>query len=213
MKIKFSILVTACWLFVFTSYCQQPYYPDVIWQTKNPTELKLNKNKLDSAVSFALNNDNKVERDLRISLLKSYAREPDYKIIGATKQRGGPAGMILKNGYIVAQWGDVNRVDMTFSTTKSYLSTVAGLAIDDGLIKNIHDKVGEYVLDNSFEGAHNSSITWDHLLTQSSDWSGTLFGLNDWADRPPRDGGIDDWKNRKLNTPGTVYKYLSLIHI
>jgi CubicO group peptidase (beta-lactamase class C family) len=207
MKIKFSILVTACWLFVFTAYCQQPYYPDVIWQTKNPTELKLNKNKLDSAVSFALNNDNKVERDLRISLLKSYAREPDYKIIGATKQRGGPAGMILKNGYIVAQWGDVNRVDMTFSTTKSYLSTVAGLAIDNGLIKNVNDKVGEYVWDNSFEGAHNSSITWDHLLTQSSDWSGTLFGLNDWADRPPIDGGIDDWKNRKLNTPGTVYKY------
>jgi CubicO group peptidase (beta-lactamase class C family) len=207
MKIKFSILITTCWLFVVASIAQQPYYPDAVWQTKNPSELKLNKSFLDSAVSFAMNNDNKVERDLRISLLKSYAREPAYKIIGPTKPRGGPAGLIIKNGYIVAQWGDVERVDMTFSTTKSYLSTVAGLAIDNGLIKNVHDKVGQYVWDNSYEGVHNSSITWDHLLTQSSDWSGNLFGLNDWADRPPKEGGLDDWKNRKLNEPGSFYKY------
>ncbi len=207
MKKITSYLLLIQFAFIITIAAQQPYYPDANWQTKNPSELKLNKNVLDSAVSFAMNNDNKVERDLRISLLKSYAREPDYKIIGPTKQRGGPAGIILKNGYIVAQWGDVNRVDMTFSTTKSYLSTVAGLAIDNGLIKNVNDKVGQYVWDNSFEGVHNSSITWDHLLTQSSDWSGTLFGLNDWADRPPREGGIDDWKNRKLNQPGSVYKY------
>jgi CubicO group peptidase (beta-lactamase class C family) len=207
MKKIFSIFLVFQVVLLNGIVAQQPYYPDAIWQTKNPSELKLNKNVLDSAVSFAMNNDNKVERDLRIALLKSYAREPDYKIIGPIKHRGGPAGIILKNGYIVAQWGDVNRVDMTFSTTKSYLSTIAGLAVDNGLIKNVNDKVGEYVWDNSFEGAHNSSITWDHLLTQSSDWSGTLFGLNDWADRPPREGGIDDWKNRKLNIPGTVYKY------
>ncbi len=50
-------------------------------------------------------------------------------------------------------------------------------------------------------------ISWEHLLTQSSDWSGTLFGIKDWADRPPKEGGIDDWKHRKLHTPGTVFKY------
>ena len=27
-------------------------------------------------------------------------------------------------------------------------------------------------------------ITWDHLLRQTSDWSGTLWGKPDWADRP-----------------------------
>jgi CubicO group peptidase (beta-lactamase class C family) len=31
--------------------------------------------------------------------------------------------------------------------------------------------------------------------------------LHDWADRPPKKGGIDDWKNRKLNEPGTVFEY------
>ena len=123
------------------------------------------------------------------------------------KQRGGPAGLVIKNGYIAAQWGDVNRVDMTFSATKSFLSTVAGLAVDNGLIKNVTDKVNQYVLDESFEGEHNAKITWEHLLTQSSDWSGSLFGLYDWADRPPKEGTIDDWKNRKLLEPGTVFEY------
>ena len=207
MKKKYILLNIALWVFVVVTIAQQPYYPDAVWQTKNASELKINKVLLDSAVSFAMNNDNKVEKDLRIAILKSYAREPEYKIIGPTKPRGGPAGLVIKNGYIVAQWGDVERVDMTFSTTKSYLSTVAGLAIDNGLIKNVNDKVGQYVWDNTFDGVHNSTITWDHLLTQSSDWSGTLFGLNDWADRPPKEGGLDDWKNRKLNEPGTVYKY------
>ena len=127
--------------------------------------------------------------------------------MGPTKERGGPAGLIIKNGYIVAQWGDVNRVDMTNSVTKSFLSTIAGLAIDEGLIKNVTDKADTYVWDGTFTGQHNSKITWDNLLTQSSDWSGTLFDLQDWADRPPKEGTIDDWKNRKLNEPGTVFKY------
>ena len=196
-------LVLAC----INTIAQQVYYPGETWQTKKPAELQMNKTFLDSAVALALRSENKVDRDLRIANMKSYANEPGYKIIGPTRLRGGPAGLVIKNGYIVGQWGDVERVDMTFSVTKSFLSTVAGLAVDGKLIKNVSDKVDQYVWDESFEGAHNAKITWQHLLTQSSDWSGTLFGLHDWADRPPKEGSLDDWKNRKLNEPGTLYKY------
>ncbi len=194
-------------LYSFTIHAQQAYFPDALWQTKTPEELKINKQLLDSAIALAIRSENKVERDLRIANIKSYSKEPDYKIMGPMKERGAPAGLVIKNGYIVAQWGDVNRVDMTFSVTKSYLSTIAGLAIDNGLIKNVTDKVNQYVWDNSFEGEHNSKVSWEHLLTQSSDWSGSLFGLHDWADRPPREGSLDDWKNRKFFEPGTVYEY------
>jgi CubicO group peptidase (beta-lactamase class C family) len=186
---------------------QKPYFPDSIWQTKSASALKLNQTLLDSAVKLAITNEHKVDKDLRIAMLKSYANEPDYKIIGPTKERGGPAGIIIKGGYIVAKWGEVDRVDMTFSVTKSFLSTTAGLAIDNGLIKNVNDKASNYIWDESFKSVHNSKIIWDHLLTQSSDWSGTLFGLHDWADRPPRTGTIDDWKKRSFNEPGSVYKY------
>jgi CubicO group peptidase (beta-lactamase class C family) len=203
-KIIFICLFSPAYLHI---HAQPVYFPGVEWQVKKPEALGMNKYLLDSAVNIALKNENKVDRDLRIANLKSYANEPDYKIIGPMKQRGGPAGLVIKNGYIVAQWGDVSRVDMTFSVTKSYLSTIAGLAVDTGLIKGVTDKVSNYVWDGSFDGEHNSKITWDHLLTQSSDWSGNLFGLNDWADRPPKTGGMDDWKNRKLLEPGTVFEY------
>ncbi len=202
------LLITTFFLIQISivSFSQQ-YYPTADWQTKKPEELGVSKKWLDSAVNVAIHNENAIDRDLRIAILKTYAYEPDYKILGPTKPRGGPAGLIIKNGYIVAQWGDANRVDMTFSATKSFLSTVAGLALDQGLISNVTDRANKYVWDDTFTGDHNSKITWQYLLNQSSDWSGSQFGLYDWADRPPKEGGIDDWKNRKLVEPGTVFEY------
>jgi CubicO group peptidase (beta-lactamase class C family) len=111
--------------------------------------------------------------------------------------------MILRHGRIVAQWGDTRRVDMTFSVAKSYLSTLAALALDDGLIADLDDPVARYVTDGHFAGAHNGGITWRHLLNQSSDWSGTLWDIHDWADRPEG----EDPQNRPLYPPGTRYKY------
>ena len=208
LTISYKFILTAILaIFLHTVYSQQLYFPDSIWQTKKPAELKMNAVLLDSAVSFALQNDSKTDYDLRIANMKAYANEPNYKIAGPMRERGKPAGIILKNGYIVAQWGDVKRVDMTFSVSKSFLSTVAGIAVDDHLIKNIDDHVNEYEWDDKYEGDHNSKITWRHLLTQSSDWSGCLFDVCDWADRPPKQGGIDDWKNRKLLEPGSVFEY------
>ncbi|MEM9847370.1 MAG: family 16 glycoside hydrolase [Bacteroidota bacterium] len=206
---KDSILLSLLLLLTTSSlFAQSTYFPDRHrWQHRSPTEMNLDAQGLQRAVNFAENNEYSGSRDLRIAILKGFAREPYHEILGQTKKRGGPAGVILKNGYIVAQWGDVERVDMTFSVTKSYLSTVAGLAIDQGLIEDVQDRVGDYVWDGTFRGEHNRKITWDHLLTQSSDWSGELFGVKDWADRPPREGDVDDWKMRSLNEPGSVFEY------
>ena len=123
------------------------YYPGATWEEKTPKEVKINGDKLDEAVKFAMDNEYSGSKDLRQAIYKGFEREPFHEIKGPTKKRGGPAGMILKDGYIVAQWGDVDRVDMTFSVTKSYLSTVAGLAVDDRLIANVRDKVQKYVWD------------------------------------------------------------------
>ena len=185
------------------------YFPELNakWEQKAPKEFKINSEKLQTAVNFAEANEYSGSRDLRIAILKGFEREPFHQILGRTKKRGGPAGMILKNGYLIASWGDTQQVDMTFSVTKSFLSTVAILAIDKGLIADSQDKVGDYIWDGTFDGEHNSKITWEHLLQQNSDWSGELWGSKDWADRPPKEGGLDDWKYRKLNEPGTVMEY------
>lgn len=187
----------------------QTYFPErnAVWQEKPPEHFKINSELLKAAVSFAENNEYSGSRDLRIAILKGFEREPFHEILGPTKKRGGPAGMILKNGYAIAQWGDTERVDMTFSVTKSFLSTMAGLAQDKGLIADINDKVADYIWDGTFEGAHNSKISWKHLLQQNSAWSGELWGGKDWADRPPSEGDIDDWKFEKPKEPGTVMEY------
>ena len=177
------------------------------WQTLTPKKAGLDENNLTKLVEFAQANEYSGSKDLRIAILQGFAREPYHDVLGPTKKRGGPAGMILKDGYVVAQWGDTKRVDMTFSVTKSYLSTVAGLAIDAGLIRNVNDPIKDYVWDKTYDGAHNSKISWAHMLTQSSDWSGSMFGAPDWTDRPPREGGVDDWKNRKYYDPGTNFEY------
>ena len=185
------------------------YFPEsnAEWLEKPSKDFKIKTDKLLEALEFAKNNEYSGSRDLRIAILQGFEREPFHEILGPTKKRGGPAGMILKNGYLIAKWGDTKRVDMTFSVTKSFLSTVAGLASDKGLIANTNDKVGQYVWDGTFGGDHNGKITWEHLLQQNSDWSGELWGGKDWADRPPMEGGLDDWKFRALNEPGTVMEY------
>ena len=185
------------------------YFPErnKTWEQKLPKEVDVKAEKLLEAVSFAEKNEYLGSRDLRIAILKGFEREPFHQILGPTKKRGGPAGMILKNGYVIAKWGDTKRVDMTFSVTKSFLSTMAGLAEDNGLITNTNDRVIDYIWDGTFDGEHNSKITWEHLLQQNSAWSGELWGGKDWADRPPKEGGIDDWKFEKPKEPGTIMEY------
>ncbi len=207
MRTLFPCLIILIYANALTA--QSGYFPErhEIWQTKSPESVGMDAMALQNAVIFAQENEYTGSKDLRIAILKGFEREPFHKILGPTKKRGGPAGMILKNGYIVAQWGEVQRVDMTFSVTKSFLSTVAGLAVDQGLIAQVNDKVGNYVWDGTFKGAHNEKITWEHLLQQNSGWSGELWGGKDWADRPPRSGGLDDWKFERPAAPGTVMEY------
>ena len=193
-------------LFSVNVYAQDSYYPDKIWEEKSPESLGVNSKKLNEAIQFAINNENSVENDLRIAIIKSFGNEPDFRIKGPTKKRGNPNGLIIKNGYIIGKWGDIKRVDMTFSVTKSYLSTTAAIAFDKQLI-SLDEKLVNYVWDGKFDDSHNSQITWHHLLNQSSQWSGNLFGTYDWADRPPRGLTLEEIKKQSLLSPGKDYKY------
>ena len=97
-------------------------------------------------------------------------------ILGPTKVHGPVTGVVLRHGYLVAEWGEPERVDMTFSITKSFLSTVAGLAWDRGLIRDVQDRVKDYVDDGGFDSPHNAQITWDHFLRQTNEWE--TFGIS-----------------------------------
>jgi CubicO group peptidase (beta-lactamase class C family) len=205
----------------------KPYFPSKEnWEKKLPAQVGLDTSKLNEAINFAIANDSKMPRDQELSQALNFGKEPFSDGVGPFAERGAPSGVIIYKGYIVASWGDVERVDQTHSVTKSFLSTVVGLAVERGLIKSIDDKVYAYlppieVFDNEtyrkpedlgkpqflqpFQTDHNKKITWNHLLRQTSDFEGTLWGKPDWADRP-NDKPLE-WLTRKRNEPGTTWKY------
>ncbi len=208
---------------------RQVYYPgpDKTWERREPGQVGLDSARLKDAVSFAIASETKSPRNLEIAHYQSFGREPFGEGIGPFKERGDATGIILRQGYIVAEWGDPHRVDMTFSVTKSFLSTTVAVAYDRKMIRNLNEPVrnemapvmalspdagkhraerlGQSELIYPFETDHNRKITWDHLLRQTSDWEGTLWGKPEWADRPGNNPS--EWMTRKRNEPGTVYEY------
>ena len=193
---------------------QQPkrasaYYPgpNTQWERRAPAAVGMDARLLDSAIAFAKASESPEPHDLEQSHYLSWGREPHNEPIGPFAPRGPVTGVIVRNGYIVAEWGEPARVDMTFSVTKSFLSTTVGLAYDRGLIRDVNDTVAQYVPSGEFDSEHNRLITWDHLLRQTSDWEGTLWGKPDWADRPPANQPLAEYVARRHNAPGTSYKY------
>ena len=197
------------------------------WLHQSPTLHGFDSTKLDEAIRFAKEHESKQPRSMELSQAMTFGKEPFGDGIGPFVDRGDPTGVIIHKGYIIAAWGDPNRVDMTHSVTKSFLSTTIGLAIDQHLINSVFDTVAGYVapievyelgnpnqdpsklgqaeLLSPFSSEHNKTLTWDVMLRQTSDWEGTLWGKPDWADRP--DADATKWLNRKRNAPGSTWEY------
>jgi CubicO group peptidase (beta-lactamase class C family) len=204
------------------------YYPppgDSAWARRAPRDAGLDSARLADAIAFAVASESKAPRDLAEAHVRTFGREPFGDAAGPFAERGAPTGVVLRGGYVVAEWGDPRRVDMTFSVTKSFLSTVVGLAYDRRLIRSLDDRVADYLgpvvaldagpagargpgaatLLRPFDTPHNRTVTWDHLLRQTSDWEGTLWGKPEWADRPTGDPAT--WRTRPRLTPGSAYEY------
>ena len=194
------------------------------WARRSPSQVGMDSARLNEAIAFARTNESKGPRNLELAHYQTFGREPLGTAVGPFAERGDPTGVIIRRGYIVAEWGDPTRVDMTFSVTKSFLSTTVGLAFDRGMIRLDHrvrdeiaptltlaathnpaERLGEPTLLRLFDTEHNAKITWDHLLRQTSDWEGTLWGKPEWADRPGQNP--TEWMTRKRAEPGTAYEY------
>ena len=184
--------------------------------------------KLRAAVQFALDHESEMDRDIGAALEAGHFDEPPDigKTIGPVKDRAGPSGMILRHGRLVAEWGDIDRVDMTFSISKSYLALCAGIAVDDGLIADIDAPVRELVRDGSFGSPQNRAITWRQLLNLTSEWQGTLWDKPDWIDHNrdvgAKPGVTQKGIKRQMQQPGTYWEYndvrvnvlaLALLHV
>jgi CubicO group peptidase (beta-lactamase class C family) len=185
--------------------------PRGAWEKKSPADLGLDATKLERAIAFAVANENPATKDVAAELKATFgAREPNFRLLGPTQPRAALNGIVIRHGYVAAEWGDTQRTDMTHSVTKTFLTTVVGLAWQRGLIRRLDDRAADYLptgeREKFFSGPHNAAITWDHLLRQTSDWSGTLWDVPDWADRPV--GATPaDYPQRAMHAPGSFFKY------
>lgn len=92
-------------------------------------------------------------------------------LLGAT----GGSGVVRFAGREVARWGDPTVPEMAFSATKSVASVVAGVVYDAGLLVP-GQPVREVVALPEFAEGAARDISWEHLLAQTSQWDGTLWG-------------------------------------
>jgi CubicO group peptidase (beta-lactamase class C family) len=197
------------------------YFPEPdTWQHLAPADAGFNPQQFTEALTFAADCEIQIGKDLSV-MLPSGARHPNDRPLGPLKERSSAAGLVLKNSHIVGTYGPVDNVQLTFSCTKSYLSATAGLAYDGSLIKGLDEPVRHTVLDGGFDSEQNALIHWRHLLHQTSEWEGELFGVPDWIDRGRVVGGPDSGAPgatvggsassandyRALEAPGSYWEY------
>ncbi len=178
------------------------YYPAPgdAWQHKQPEAAGLDSELLNQAVAYAKTQASTIPPDFSTQV------ETFGRVLGPLpKERGETNGMIVRHGYIVAEWGNTKRVDPTYSVAKSFLSTLCGLAVDRGMIKSVKDPVKKYVSDG-YDSPHNAKVTWEEHLQQTSEWEGTMWGKkSDFLGT--EEFGRGQRKPRALQEPGAYWEY------
>jgi hypothetical protein len=106
---------------------QTAYFPaPAQWERRMPAQAGFDAAALNDAIQFASANENPMPRDLVIyQAITRGPAEPFDTPIGPSSVRGPVSGVIIRNGYLVAEWGEPARVDMTFSVTKRPASTTS----------------------------------------------------------------------------------------
>ena len=193
-----------------TAHAAEPYFPPRHeWASCEPT-CKLDAAALQAAVAEVKKNENPMPRDQAVAWAQTFGSKEPYfgGLLGPMAARGAITGLVIYKGKVEAQFGEPDRVDMSHSITKSFLSAVVGLAWQQGRIRSVEEPVALSMPRDieHFESPKNAAITWKHLLQQTSDWEGTLWGRPDWADRPV--GATPaDWPKVARVAPGTVHEY------
>jgi CubicO group peptidase (beta-lactamase class C family) len=188
-----------------------PPHP-ALWTTTSPAAVGLDAEAVAAAARHAAESETPWARDLTLMVASDFQEQPPWnETLGPVRPRGGPNGLMVREGRIVAEWGDTNAVDMTFSVAKSYLALLAGLAWDRGLLRDPHEPVCRTVDDGDFDPPHNSTITWHQLLQQTSEWEGVLWDKPDLVDRnravAGRPSTAPKGTHRDLHPPGGFWEY------
>jgi len=127
------------------------YWPTDNWQTNSPVEQSMSSSILNEMSNYI--NDDTFNYDSII---------------------------IVKNGYIVFEeyfnFNNEYNMHHLFSVTKSFVSALIGIAIEQEYIQSVHQKVVDFFPDHTIENLDElkEEMTIEHLLTMTSgfEWAG-----------------------------------------
>src|SRR5262245_17496627 len=115
----------------------ETYFPERLkWEHKRPEEAGMSSALVNEAVQLAVAAETPGPKDMVLFLHNSFGKEPYSTLVGPVQDRGPASGIVTRHGYIVAEWGEPARADITNSVTKTFLTTVVGLAWQRGLIQD-----------------------------------------------------------------------------
>ncbi len=173
MRLRLAVVFLAALAPAIQAQKPATYFPPPgHWQNKAPAELGFDTSRLQEAIEFAQANGSTWDFE------KDQVRTFGAVLGPLPKQRAATNGIILRHGYIAAEFGDTKANDPVYSVAKSFLSIVASIAVERGLIHDVNDPVARYIHDGGYDSPHNAKITWKNHLQQTSEWEGTLWSKN-----------------------------------
>ncbi|TAM88193.1 MAG: class C beta-lactamase-related serine hydrolase [Candidimonas sp.] len=188
----------------------------------------MNDKLMEEAIRFSVDHESSWDREVTDNWGVHRSDPPPWnRLLGPVHSRGPNSGVVVLAGRTVASWGEPRRADLTFSIAKTYLSLLAGVAHDRGLLPDVHEPIRARLPGIGFDDGRNREVTWEHMLQQTSEWRGTCFGFSDQADhyRAVTFGRKPDGKKGDLRAtlaPGSYWEYndvrinqfsLALLHL
>jgi len=125
--------------------------------------------------------------------------------------------VIIRNGYVLYQYHNMEGYEWAqqempciFSVTKSITSSLIGIAIDEGHIKGVDQKVTDFFPDWAEKNPGWGDITIEHLLTMTAGFDWPEATTWNYSTMPMRE--TENWVNFVVgrefkHEPGQVFNY------
>ncbi|MFX0061923.1 MAG: serine hydrolase domain-containing protein [Candidatus Hermodarchaeota archaeon] len=173
---------------------KQDYWPSPDWQSTTPEAQGMNSDQLNQ--------------------MNEYIAINDYPI---------DAVVIIRHGYLVFEeyyntQYDEDRLHTLYSVTKSFISALIGIAIEEGFISSLEQKMVDFFPDRTIDNldCRKQNINLAHLLTMTSGirWDEDTYSMNDPRNDVYQMNRAADAVQYVLNlpmvsNPGTQWSYCS----
>ncbi|QGZ58788.1 serine hydrolase domain-containing protein [Paraburkholderia acidiphila] len=146
--------------------------------------------------------------------LEGFSPEALDRAVSYAKQAGSTSGMVIHNGQVVAQWGDVSRKSNLHSARKSFMSALIGIAVARGQLQ-LDDTLAQLDIDDnepSLSPAEKQATVRMLLQARSGIYHPTVYETTGMeAAKPPRyshsPGTFWYYNNWDFNTVGAIYEH------